>query len=71
MKISGFSVSRSRLTRVWPMKAPDITTFTNKSFEYKLKREHKTRCLEILILDIPYAAYGMLWHTVCLNNNLL
>ena len=34
------------------MKAPDLTTLTNKSFENKYKREHKSRGLEVPILDM-------------------
>ena len=33
------------------MKAPDITTLINKTFENKFKQKRETRSLDILILD--------------------
>ena len=37
---------------VWPMRAPDIPTLTNKTFENKFKRERKTIDPEIRYIHI-------------------
>ena len=41
-----------RSTRIWPMRASDITKVTNESFKNKFNRERESRGLGIPFLDI-------------------
>ena len=64
-------LSRSCMTRVWPMRAPNITKLSSRSFQHKFKRE--SRGLEIpifkYVVRIMWTRLNLWWYQSCHRMN--